>query len=224
MKKLLIATDCFLPRWDGIARFLDSLLPRISQTFEITLLAPDFKGAPVSYKNVKIIRIPLLPFTIGDFTPARRCTDIIKTQVQKHDCVWIQTIGSIGQLCATFAKKLQKPYAVYIHSIDWQLVHRSLSHKNILAKPFGAVAKHIAKKIYSNAKILFVPSKEVKELMVWNGIQTDCEIIHLGIDTTLFAPNPNKNELKVELGFLPEHIIIGYVGRISGEKDILTLY
>ena len=43
-KNLLIATDSFLPRWDGISRFLIELIPRIKDDFEITLVAPDFKG------------------------------------------------------------------------------------------------------------------------------------------------------------------------------------
>ena len=49
-KKLLIATDNFLPRWDGIARFLVELIPALTHKFDVTIVAPRFPG-----------RIPDLP-------------------------------------------------------------------------------------------------------------------------------------------------------------------
>jgi len=41
MKKLLIATDGFLPRWDGISSFLNELIPRIEDDYQLTVIAPD---------------------------------------------------------------------------------------------------------------------------------------------------------------------------------------
>lgn len=82
MKKLLIATDNFLPRWDGIARFLSELIPRIKDEYDITVIAPDFPGEKKDICNV--IRIPLFNFRIGDFQPARFKLGLIKKKSKKQ--------------------------------------------------------------------------------------------------------------------------------------------
>ena len=52
MKRLLITTDSFLPRWDGIARMLSEIIPKLSQKYEITVVAPKFIGKSVKFKGV----------------------------------------------------------------------------------------------------------------------------------------------------------------------------
>ena len=39
--KLLIASDAFIPRWDGVARFLYEIIPLLKE-YEITVVAPDY--------------------------------------------------------------------------------------------------------------------------------------------------------------------------------------
>ncbi len=225
MKKLLIATDCFLPRWDGIARFLDSLLPYIQELYKITIIAPNFEGKFDEYPNVKVIRVPLhTHIHIGDYTPAKKSKSICKKIVAQQDIIWIQTIGPIGEIVSQYAHSLKKPYAVYVHSIDWQLVHRALSKYNIFAKPFGYIAKRIAKKVYNNASFVMVPSNEIKELLIWNSVKTSIHIVKLCIYTKKISPLLDKQKAKQEVGFLNDDRIITYVGRISREKDVLTLY
>ncbi len=57
-KKLLITTDCFLPRWDGVARFLSELLPSLKNHFDVTVIATKFQGKIQKFTLVKIIRMP----------------------------------------------------------------------------------------------------------------------------------------------------------------------
>ena len=71
MKKLLISTDSFLPRWDGIARMLSEIIPRISGKYDVTVIAPQFHGRMPKYRGVKIIRVPLSGVQLGDYPPAK---------------------------------------------------------------------------------------------------------------------------------------------------------
>ena len=54
-RKLLITSDAFLPHWDGIARFLTEIIPRLKDDFEITLICPKFEGETPRIPGVKII-------------------------------------------------------------------------------------------------------------------------------------------------------------------------
>ena len=78
--RLLIATDNFLPRWDGIARFLSEIVPKIKNDFDVTIVAPDFKGSAPDL-GVRVVRIPLSRLKIGDFNVAKFRSEEIKKLV-----------------------------------------------------------------------------------------------------------------------------------------------
>ena len=54
MKKILIVADTYLPKIDGIVRFLTEVVPRLDSV-DITLLVPDFGKS----WNDKEIRLPV---------------------------------------------------------------------------------------------------------------------------------------------------------------------
>ncbi|MBR9690748.1 hypothetical protein GOV08_03625, partial [Candidatus Woesearchaeota archaeon] len=124
-KKLVIATDNFLPRWDGISRFLVEIISRIKDDYEITVLTGDFEGY-YNDPNIKIERFPLRKFSIGDFPPAKPKKKVIRKIVKDADIVWVQTIGPIGAKAIKIAHKLKKKIVTYNHSIEWELVPNAL--------------------------------------------------------------------------------------------------
>jgi glycosyltransferase involved in cell wall biosynthesis len=64
----------------------------------------------------------------------------------------------------------------------------------------------------------------VLEIFEWNNITAPCRIIRLGIDTAKFVPPKDKRKAKALVGVEANSFVIGYVGRLGREKDVLTLY
>ena len=224
-KKLLIASDCFLPRIDGIARFLADIIPTLTSDFDITVVCPDFEGEHLPIKDVRIVRIPLITsFSFGDFSPARIEKSVMRQLIDENDVVWTHTLASIGGTAIQIAKKRKKPYCCYVHSIDWMLVSRALSEHNIIRRPLYWLTLLFAKRAFSRANIVMVPSSEVLEIFEWNNVNAPSRIIRLGIDTNHFAPPKDKRRAKIAVGLDPNSFVIGYVGRLGREKDVLTLY
>ena len=218
-QKLLIATDSFLPRWDGITRFLTEIIPRLQNTYDITILAPDFQGKSPKL-NVKVIRFPLTKLTFGDITFSKPKLKQLKDEIKNADLVWTQTIGPIGIPSIYFAKKYKKPSIAYIHSIDWELTSKAVRRFKNSTK---FVTKKLAKYLYNKTDLLLVPSLEVANLFKKLKIKPYKTIIHLGTDTNKFKP-ANKDTAKAKLGISKETTVIGYCGRIGREKDLKTLY
>ena len=222
-KRLLIATDNFLPRWDGISRFLSEIIPRLTEHYEITVVAPDF--GTYEDPNITIIKIPLSKFLkVGDFNIPKFKTKIIRKAVKNSDIVFSQTIGPIGSIAINAAKRYRKPVAAFIHSIEWELVPKAM--KNIVLKKYSKiVAKRIAKNLYNRCDMVIMPSQNIAELFIWNNIRTNSEIVNLGVDVDKFKPadEQSKKENREQLGIGRETIVIGYHGRISREKDLITL-
>lgn len=223
-KKLLIATDNFLPRWDGIARFLSEIIPRLTDKYEITIVAPDF--GVYEDPHIRIVKIPLTRiFRVGDFKIPQLRIKTIKHLVRENDVVFSQTIGPVGFTAINAAKRYKKPVAAFIHSIEWELVPKAMH--NILLKRYSQIiAKKVAKSIYNKASLLIMPSNNVADIFLWNNIRTRSEIVHLGVDTEKFKPldsEAKRTELRTKLGVLPDDTVIGYHGRIGREKDLITL-
>ena len=224
MKKLLIATDSFLPRWDGIARFLNEILPKLSADYDITVIAPRFNGQLAEFKNISIIRIPLSRIRVGDYTPAKFSIKKIANAAKNADIVWTQTIGPIGTLTILAARFFRKPLVAYIHSIEWELFTKSLSPNNPFRKLVYLFTKRITRYLYNKCNLLLVPSLEVAEILNWNNIMTKKKVVHLGTDTLKFKPAEDKKTAKEKIGINPKNTVIGFSGRIGREKDLVTLY
>jgi len=223
-KKLLIATDCFIPRWDGIARFLIEIIPSLQKKYDITVIAPDFSGDFRKIDGVRIVRIPLMKWKVGDFEVPKFAKETIKVEVEKADIIWTQTIASVGGTTINVAAKLGKKVVAYIHSIDWDLVSNSMSQMNLIRNFARTTVKFFAKRLYNKCTHLMVPSEEVAELLSYNGVKTQCSIVRLGVDTSEFSPLRSKRKAKEAIGIDPNKTVIGYVGRLAREKDLVTLY
>jgi glycosyltransferase involved in cell wall biosynthesis len=223
-KKLVIVTDNFLPRWDGIVRFLTEIIPRLKDQFDITVICPDTKER-VSIKHVDFVRIPQSKRVFGDFQFSKfRPSKMVRT-IRKADIVFSQTIGPIGGTGLFLAQLFRKKTVSFIHSIDWELFTKAVD-KPFLKRYAGPLTKSAVRFLYKRSSYLVVPSERVAELFTWQNINTTKEIIHLGVDTEKFKPIQDPKERQKErerLGIQMDDFVIGYHGRIAREKDLYTL-
>lgn len=223
-KKLLIATDSFLPRWDGIARFLAEMIPKLKNEYDITVLAPAFKGHENIDFGIRIIWIKAFNFKISDYQPAKFDNKKISEEVNQADIVWIQTIGPIGATAIKQAKKAKKPLLAYNHSIEWELASESFSQIDPIKFIVELAIWVMARRYYNKCDLLLVPSKQVENTLNRAGIKTPKKIVKMGIDSKKFMPSQNKEKSKKDVGLNKEDTIIGFCGRLGREKDLVTLY
>jgi glycosyltransferase involved in cell wall biosynthesis len=219
-KKLLIATDGFLPRWDGIVRFLLEIVPRLEPNYEIRILAPTFEGTYENPLKSEVIRFKQLKVRFGDIFFSKVRAGEIKEHVRWADIVFVQSLGTIG-IAAINAAHKKKPIIIFTHLIEWDIATKSLKRFKKIVNGF---TKAIARRYYRKCDYIIHPTEEVKYLYAKNNIHVKSEIIPLGTDVAKFMPPEDKRKAKEKLGINPDHIIIGYHGRIGREKDLLTLY
>ncbi len=219
--RLLIATDNFLPRWDGIARFLAELIPRLAEQYDITVISPDYGVTPLDL-SIRRILVPLRKQRYGDYTPAQWRPEIVKKAIEEADLVFCQTIGPVGFLAHRWAQKLRKPVAAFIHSIEWELVPKALE-RPLLKRLAYPLTKLLARRVYNRANLLIVPSRNTADLLTWQHITTKKAVVHLGVDTRRFKKAVDRAAIRQRLKLPKEAFIIGFHGRIGHEKNLLTL-
>jgi len=222
-KKLLIATDNFLPRWDGISRFLSKLIPSLSLKYDITVIAPKFSGKKPQIPNVKIITLPTHNFYLGDYMPTKLNFKVMKREVKKTDLVWIQGLGPIGIKAIVCSKLYKKKVIAYTHSFEAELFPKSINVNPFFRRLAYSFTKLGSRFFYNKCNLLMVPSLDLTELLSWSKINTKKVVIHMGVDAEEFRPTFEKPLAKTKIG-IRDSMIIGYSGRIAREKDLVTLY
>ncbi|MBI4739734.1 glycosyltransferase family 4 protein, partial [Candidatus Woesearchaeota archaeon] len=220
-RRLLIASDSFLPRWDGVSRFLAEIVPQLSLSYEITVLAPHFSGEFNEIPRVNIIRFHTYKWRVADFHPAKIRLATIKHLVRQSDIVWSQTLGPIGAASMLYAKKYHKPLVAFIHSIEWDLFSKSLKR---FQNTVEWASKFLVRRLYNKCSLLMVPSENIAQFLEAQGISAKKEIVNLGTDVKRFVPAENKKKKKKRIGIDPTKLVVGYVGRFGREKDLPTLY
>ncbi len=217
---LVVATDCFPPRWDGVARFLVNMLPVLKKHFSVVVIAPAFSGSMPVLRGVRVVRLPLMPFQFGDIYLSWPLYFRIKKIVASAGVVFNQTIGPIG-VCAVFAaQQYNVPVVSYVHSIEWELVAKSI---RLFQGISGRGVRLLARRVYNKASLLLVPSQRVAELLSNNSIRTKKKVVPLGVDIEYFTPAKEKGIAKKKIGLSAAIPVVGFCGRLAREKDIPTL-
>lgn len=216
--KMLISTDCFLPRWDGVSRFLAEIIPSLSNEYDLTVICPNFGPPPTV--SARLVRFPVFRWRVGDIHLAKIDSKQIKRMVGESDVIFNQTLGPIGISVLSYAHRLNKPVICFIHSIDWELFSRGVR--------FGRnVVWHLTRwyeaMLYNRSDMLLVPSREVKEIFEMANIKTGSSVVPLGVNIAQFCPSLSKEKAKREIGVNPKRLVVGFSGRIAREKDLFTL-
>ncbi|MBI5398938.1 glycosyltransferase family 4 protein [Candidatus Woesearchaeota archaeon] len=220
-RRILIASDSFLPRWDGVSRFLSEIIPQLSSSYDITVLAPHFSGELKEIPGINTIRFHTYKWRVADIHPAKIRFATVKHLVRQSDIVWSQTLGPIGAASMLYAKKYHKPLIAFIHSIEWDLFSKSLKRfQNTVAW----ASKFLVRGLYNKCSLLMVPSENIAKFLEAQGINAKKEIVYLGTDVKRFAPTEDKRAAKKRIGIDPTKLVVGYVGRFGREKDLPTLY
>lgn len=226
MRKLVIATDCFLPRWDGIARFLLDIIPSLKEEWTITVLAPDYPGEMNGFSefdNIHIVRMPLTKIKVADFVVAKAEEHLIKSHIQDADIIWVHTLSTIGRAAINIGQKEQKKVIFFIHSIDHELVAKSLKLPIIIRDGWYLLGKKNIMSYYNKCSALMAPSTNVEEMLEWNNIKVPKIHVTLGVNLRKFKPPESKELAKEKIGITKDTLVIGFCGRIAKEKNIPIL-
>lgn len=221
MDRVLFASDRYFPEPNGLVRFLAEVIPRLSDDFSVTLVAPYLGKTDQTIKCDRTVFIKTFSFRIADFKLPHFSFSKIKSLVDDSDIIFINDLGPIGLLSFHYARKYHKPIVAYTHVIEWELMLKSLKAPLFFRKFLAEVTRFVVNMIYNKVNLLMVPSENIAATFSVNGVRSKKLIVNLGVDISKFIPK-DKDEAKKMLG-LENKFVLGYSGRISKEKDIDTL-
>lgn len=135
--------------------------------------------------------------------------------------------SELGIFAAYFAWKLQIPLAASWHTnvheyaakrIGWLTSLMPAEMVEATEQQVEAGSLDVTMRFYSLAKVLFAPNTELCDMLA-KGTGRPCHLMQRGVDTTLFAPEHRTRPARKP----DEPFVLGYVGRLSIEKNVSLL-
>ena len=153
--------------------------------------------------------------------------DAIEWQLKlfQPDVIHVTGPSELGILGATFARKMGVPLAASWHTnVHEYLAKRMRKLTGLLPAQHVAKAERgieaatldVAARFYKLAQVLFAPNPELCA-MLERETGEPCHLMRRGVDTELFSPVRRRRSIE------DGRITLGYVGRLSVEKNIALL-
>jgi 1,2-diacylglycerol 3-alpha-glucosyltransferase len=221
--KILVVTDTYYPQVDGVIRFIEEFTKRTKNLFDLTILAPQFDGSREIEGAKTILLETSRIFKLSTYRSMKlsfQNRSKIKGAVKEADVVFVQDTALIGLFAIRFARRYGKKVVFYFHQIIWEQFDKLASYP--IRKIFSGYIKRKSIRAVNRCNLVLLPYIGLKEKLQQKGIRVETRVARLGINNHLFLPAPDKTASKRRLK-LPDKIIVGYVGRISGEKNIDVL-
>jgi len=234
-EKLLVFASTF-PRWknDILPPFVYELSKRLTNDFEVYVLAPSFPGAK-NFEEMEGIKVyhfhyfikkyeklagsggilPMLKknplyyfqvpfFLLGEYFALKRAIKTIKPKV-----IHAHWIIPQGWICSLMHNKYNIPYIVTTHGGDI----------------FGLQGKfltNLKRKTLQKAKSITVVSNAIKkEILEKIDSNLKIKVISMGVDSKLF--NPSKRDLSIKKKYNIEGPFLLFVGRLAEKKGVKYL-
>ena len=216
--KVLYVADTFLPKRDGIIRCMLETATRFSNNIKLKFLVPNFAGAAEEAKKKKLDATfcPILRFKIADYPPAQPRSKITAKPIEDADVVCVQLIAPLGASSILQAKKQGKKIVSIVHAIEWDL----LAYGTRFPKRATSILRSAARFLYNKVDLIVAADKMVADKLRASGIKTQIKIIPFGIDRKKFKKDLHKRVLMRRKLNIKDSFVIGYLGRLSPEKNI----
>ena len=234
-KNLLIVTSTF-PRWknDTDPPFVFELAKRLTDAFNITVLAPNYPGA-LAEEAIEGLRVYRFRYFLKKFEILAGSEGILPTLKKNRLFYLLVPFFILAEFIALLKLiRKTKPAIIHAHWILPQGFVSALAHK-ITGVPFvvtthggdiyglqGKFASALKGYAVRNATTVTVVSKDIQNTIKHNfGDAIHTIVIPMGVDSTLF--HPDKKDPRIREKFDIKGPFLLYVGRLSEKKGVAYL-
>ncbi|HIH17321.1 MAG TPA: glycosyltransferase family 4 protein [Nanoarchaeota archaeon] len=225
--KVAHVTNCY-SRQNGVVVAIDEYQSGLNRFgVESIILAPDDSPSKEGVVNVK--------GTVwnGDckgYSRNATFTGEIKEVLDDFDIMHIHHISAafpgignpITKEAFDFAKKMGKK--IVFHNHTRSDIYFTVYHPvgTLIPLISSEVIRKINVKNCNDADCVIAPSQSIAELLQEWGVKSRIEVVPTSIDFEKFASG-NRKRIRADYEIPDETLVVAYIGRISGEKNVLDL-
>jgi glycosyltransferase involved in cell wall biosynthesis len=216
--RVTLVTETYFPQVNGVSRTLGQLVRHLSEAGDsVQLVLPDY-GAAAEHEPIHRVRSISLPFykelhlPLPPFGATHRAIDRFRP-----DLIHIATEATLGLSVLRHALRRAIPVVSSFHTnFDQYSDHYGVGWAR------GTIWRYL-RWFHNRTRETYVPSRPTIAALEAKGFER-LVLWPRGVDGRLFRPDrPGRDVVRRALGFGPDEVVIGYVGRIAVEKNVTFL-
>ena len=217
--KIAMFTNTYLPHVGGVARSVKTLEDACREHgHEVRIIAPDFDGQE---KSPNVLRVPAIQhFNGSDFSVRLPVPNLIRDYIQDFgpDLIHSHHPFLLGDAALREARKMQIPIVFTHHTLYERYTH----YVPLDSPALRRVVIRLATEYCNLCDEVIAPSGSIARLLRERGVTTPIQPIPTGIDLKFFASG-NAEHCRKSLGIPHDAKVIGHVGRLAKEKNLVFL-
>ena len=226
MRTLTIVIDTYFPMKDGVLTYVRSILPLLSEHYNITLIVPKLPNLKKeSFKDVETIFAPTFPIELGGYRLAFPNLSSVNA-IRNSDVVLVNDLAPLGAISLFITRFLKKSTIFFCHHDENILLMEAFKLRQIRLLPHNLILKVIDKIVamfYNRTDlILFATQRYDAKLKRLNVEDKKKKFIPFSVDSKMFSSG-NRQTIRQEYGIPEDAKIILYLGRMSYEKNVETI-
>lgn len=219
--RISMFTNTYLPHIGGVARsvstFVEDLL---AAGHDLQVVAPTFPDQQEDDADY-ILRVPAIQnFNGSDFSVRIPLSGEIREEISgfEPDIIHSHHPFLLGDSAVRMSRSLGAPLIFTHHTLYEQYTHYVPLDSPALKRFVSDLATQ-----YANiCNQVIAPSNGIKELIHKRGVRSDITVLPTGIDLNRFRSGDGER-FRQRHSIDPNNLVIGHVGRLAAEKNLLFL-
>jgi glycosyltransferase involved in cell wall biosynthesis len=218
--RITLVSETYSPQVNGVSRTLMQLVRVLeAEGDRVQLVHPDYRdgdgGAASARVVVRSMPVPFyreLHLPLPPFGRVRATIDQFGPQI-----IHIATEATLGLAVLKHARARGIPLVTSFHTnFDQYTEHYRIGWLS------GVIWRYL-RWFHNEGLETYVPSRATMAILDRRGFER-LVLWPRGVDSVLFRPDrPGREKVRLELGFGPEHVVVGHVSRIAAEKNVAYL-
>jgi glycosyltransferase involved in cell wall biosynthesis len=213
--RVTLATETYFPQVNGVSRTLVELARYLRASGDrVQVIHPDY-GSAVDCDQVHTVRSIALPFYRELHVPRPPFGSVHRAiDAFRPDIVHVATEATLGWSVLRFALRRRFPVVSSFHTnFDQYSRHYRVGWAKSLIWRY-------LRWFHNRTRETYVPSAAIIRQLEELGFER-MVLWKRGVDSSLFRPDrPGRLEVRRRLGWTADDVVITYVSRIAGEKNV----
>lgn len=218
--KIVMFTNTYLPHVGGVARSVSTFEHAFCERgHEVRVVAPQFEGAEET--SGRVLRTPAIQrFNGSDFSVRIPVPGLLADFVDnfKPQLLHSHHPFLLGDSALRLAWSRSLPLVFTHHTMYEQYTHYVPMNSDAIKR----FAIQMATEYCNLCTHVIAPSESVAKLLVERGVTTPITAIPTGIDLKFFASG-DRTRIRKKHRIAPDAIVVGHVGRLAAEKNLMYL-
>jgi len=218
--KIAMFTNTYWPHVGGVARSVSTVEQALCERgHDVRVIAPQFEGA--DDLSGRVLRTPSIQnFNGSDFSVRIPVPGLLADYIDtfRPDVLHSHHPFLLGDAALRLAWSRRLPLVFTHHTMYEQYTHYVPLDSDAIKR----FAIQMASDYCNLCTHVIAPSESVARLLAERGVTTPVTAIPTGIDLEFFASG-NRARVRERYGIARDALVVGHVGRLAAEKNLLFL-